>query len=193
MIHWIWFLMSAGSVFYACIMKKGGQVLEAAMQGTRRSITLTLELLAGYLLFCGLMEIAKSLQIPGRLNRLMRPIFRLLMPGAGKASEAVTMNVSMNILGLGNAATPAGIEAMRQLEEERKSNPLVRQDMYMFLIINATSLQLIPTTILTLRMAAGSADPGAVLIPTLVCTAVSTFAGTLAGMCCRQWETSHAA
>ena len=126
-----WLLMMGGSVFYACIAGRGEQVLSAALQGTQRSVGFTMELCAGYLLFCGLMEIAKALHVPEILNRMMRPFFRLLMPRMHKAAEATAMNLSMNMLGLGNAATPMGMEAMRQLEQERKSNPLVRHDMYM--------------------------------------------------------------
>lgn len=92
----------------------------------------------------------------------------------------------MNMLGLGNAATPQGMEAMRLMEEERKKAPCVEHDMYMLLILNATSIQLIPTTVLALRAAAGSADAGAIVLPSLVCTAVSTAVGAVLGLICRR-------
>ena len=96
------------------------------------------------------------------------------------------MNLSMNMLGLGNAATPQGMEAMRLMEEERKKAPCVEHDMYMLLILNATSIQLSPTTVLALRAAAGSADAGAIVLPSLVCTAVSTAVGAVLGLICRR-------
>ena len=191
MIQTIWFGMMAGSVFYACLTGNAAQMMSAAMQGTQRSVTLTMELCAGYLLFCGLMEIAKALHIPGGLGRMMKPVFRLLLPGAGKASEAAAVNLSMNMLGLGNAATPAGMDAIRQLELERKRNPLVQHDMYMLLILNATGVQLFPTTMLAIRTSADSANPGAILFPVLAATAVSTFVGALAGIGCRKWGIVH--
>ena len=103
-----------------------------------------------------------------------------------EARQAVCMNLSMNMLGLGNAATPQGMEAMRLMEEERKKAPCVEHDMYMLLILNATSIQLIPTTVLALRAAAGSADAGAIVLPSLVCTAVSTAVGAVLGLICRR-------
>ena len=182
MIQQVWFLMVAGSIFYASITGGANKVLSAAMQGTRRAVEFTLELCAGYLLFCGLMEIAKGLRVPQKLNRVLRPAFRLLLPEIEKSSEAAVMNLSMNMLGLGNAATPLGMEAMRQMDAERKLHPEVRHDMYMLLILNATSLQLLPTTVLTMRIAAGSANANAILLPTLLCTAVSTIIGAAFGI-----------
>ena len=98
------------------------------------------------------------------------------------------MNLSMNVLGLGNAATPMGLEAMRHLAAEQALQPAIRHDRNMLLILNATSLQLLPTTVLTLRAAAGSADVNAVVLPTVLCTAFSTVVGVLLGLMCRRWE-----
>ena len=165
-------------------------MIAAALDGTEKAILLTFQLCAGYLLFCGLMEIARALHADRGIQRLLRPVIRLVMPGITQkeALGAVGMNLSMNVLGMGNAATPAGLEAMRYLEMERERNPLVRHDRFMLLILNATSLQLLPTTVLTLRAAAGSSNVNAVLLPTVVCTAVSTVTGVCAGLLCRKWE-----
>ena len=164
-------------------------MLTAALEGTGDAISLTLRLGAGYLLFCGLIEIMKGLDIPQKLNRLMRPLLHRLMPGMdAQAGQAVCMNLSMNLLGLGNAATPLGIEAVRRLDGLRESKPQMAHNIYMLLILNATSLQLIPTTVLALRAAEGSADVNAILLPSLLCTAVSTVAGALLGIACRRLE-----
>lgn len=165
-------------------------MLPAALNGTGRAVAVTLQLCSGYLLFCGLMEIARALQAEKGIRRLLGPIMKRLMPDVRKEEtrNAVAMNLSMNILGLGNAATPMGLEAMRRMEEEQLVDPSVRHDMNMLLILNATSLQLLPTTVLTLRTAAGSADANAILLPTIVCTAFSTLVGAALGVICRRWE-----
>ena len=151
---------------------------------------LTMQLGAGYLLFCGLMAIAKETGVQRGLKRVLKPLLRGLMPSVQKeeTQEAVLLSLAMNVLGLGNASTPAGVEAMRRMEAERELCPAIRHDMEMLLILNATGLQLLPTTVLTLRAAAGSVDVNAVLIPVLMCTAFSTVAGVGMGLIMRRWE-----
>ena len=190
MIHLIWFAMMALSMLYGCMCGKGTEMLEAALSGTQKSLALTWQLGGGYMLFCGLMEIAKVLQVEQGMQRMLHPLLKSLMPNVHtpEARGAVALNLSMNVLGLGNAATPMGLEAMRRMEAERELRPAVQHDMYMLLILNATSLQLLPTTVLTLRVAAGSANANAIVLPTLLCTLVSTVAGVAAGVVCRKWE-----
>lgn len=189
MIHQIWFIMMALSMAYGCMRGTGGEMLQTALDGCGKALGLTVELCGGYMLFCGLMEIARALHVEKGMQRLLRPVQRWLMPHmkTAEAAGAVALNLAMNVLGMGNAATPLGLEAMRKLEAERMLRPDVRHDMEMFLILNATSLQLLPTTVLSLRAAAGSADVNAVLIPTIVCTGVSTAVGAACGLLCR-WK-----
>lgn len=190
MIHLIWFAMMLLSVLFG--MSTGGcnRMLEAAVAGCAKALSVTLELCAGYLFFCGLMEIAKALKVEKGMQKLLSPLLHKLMPNLQKDQTrgAVALNLSMNVLGMGNAATPAGLEAMRCMAQEQVVCPGVRHDMEMLLILNATSLQLLPTTVLALRMAAGSADVNAVLLPTIACTAFSTVTGVACGLLCRKWE-----
>ena len=190
MIHLIWFMMVAGSMLYSCLNGSGGAVLQTALAGCEKALSLRLELSGGYLLFCGLMEIARALRVEQGLTYLFSPVLKKLMPNVKtpETGGAVALNLAMNVLGMGNAATPAGLEAMRHMEAERKLRPDVRHDMEMLLILNATSLQLLPTTVLTLRTAAGSADANAVLLPTIACTACSTLTGVVCGLLCRWWK-----
>ena len=120
-LQWLWLGMTGGSLLYAAMCGRGQDMLAAALGGTADAISLTVTLGAGYLLFCGWMKILQALGAPGALERLLRPALRALMPDVqGKAArQAVCMNLSMNMLGLGNAATPQGMEAMRLMEEER--------------------------------------------------------------------------
>lgn len=187
-LQWIWFLMMAASILFACLTGRAEQMLPAALHGASEAISLIVSLGAGYLFFCGLIEIMKALRVPQRLNRVLGPLLRRLMPSVRgeETRQAVTMNLSANLLGLGNAATPMGMDAMRRMERERALNPEVEHAMYMLLILNATSIQLIPTTVLTLRIAAGSAAPNAILLPGLACTAASTVVGVALGLLCRR-------
>ncbi len=186
----MWLAMMAGSLVYGCLRGNASQLLPAALEGTGQAISLTLRLGAGYLLFCGLMEVAKALKAQKGVERLLRPLLRHLMPYVREEAsrEAIALNLSMNVLGMGNAATPMGIEAMRRMDAEARLHPEVRQDMRMLLILNATSLQLLPTTVLTLRAAAGSMRVNAVVLPTFLCTAISTAVGAALGTLCRRWE-----
>lgn len=190
MIHLMWFIMMASSILFGLVQGKGNQILEAALDGCGKALSVTLELCAGYLFFCGLMEVARALKAEQGMQKILSPVLGRLMPHLHRPETrgAVALNLSMNVLGMGNAATPAGLQAMRLMAQERELNPRVRHDMEMLLILNATSLQLLPTTVLALRMAAGSANVNAVLLPTIACTAFSTVTGVLCGLLCRKWE-----
>lgn len=190
-LQWLWFSMMAASLGYACLTGGEAAVLTSALEGTKEAIELTIRLGAGYLFFCGLMEIAKGCGLSRGMERLLHPFLKHLMPHAKGAREAAAMNLSMNMLGLGNAATPMGLEAMRRMEQERPGKPQIKHDMYMLLILNATSIQLLPTTVLAMRSAAGSAQPEAIVLPTLLCTAVSTGVGVVLGLVLRAKGEKH--
>lgn len=183
----LWFLMVAASIVFTCISGNAEVILPAALKGAANSIELIISLGAGYLFFCGIIEILKALNVPDKLNQWLKPLLHFLMPSIQKEEtlKAVTMNMSANLLGLGNAATPMGMEAMRRMEEERLGDSGVQHAMFMLLIINATSIQLIPTTILTLRIAANSGNVNAVIVPSLLCTAASTIVGVVLALICR--------
>lgn len=194
MLQAIWGGMILLSVIYALASGNAGLLVPGALGGAQDAVQLTLKLLAGYLFFCGMIEIVKELKVPGKISKALGPVLRLLMPSVKnqETKDAIVLNLSANVLGLGNAATPMGIRAMELMEEERKKTPAILAAMYMFLVINATSLQLIPTTVISLRVAVGSATPTAILVPTLVCTAVSTVVGVLCALvCARVWRPRH--
>ena len=118
----IWLGMMFFSLVLSFAAGKGGEVLPSALKGCSDAIALTLQMGAGYMFFGGLMEIAKEAGIGRMLEKGIKPVMQRLMPHQGKAAEAVSLNLCMNVLGLGNAATPKGIEAVRRLTEEEKRN-----------------------------------------------------------------------
>lgn len=190
MLHQMWFIMMWVSIAWAMVCGNGTGVLEAALGGCAKAVAVTLELCAGYMFFCGMMEITRAVGAERGIQKLLLPLFGKWMPHLQNADTrgAVALNLSMNMLGMGNAATPAGLQAMRCMAKERELRHEVKHDMEMMLILNATSLQLLPTTVLALRISAGSSSVNAVLIPTIICTAVSTVTGVACGLVCRKWE-----
>lgn len=193
-LNLLWFVMMFASIVFAAINGSLSVVLSSAVGGARDAIDILVNLSAGYLLFCGLIEILNASGAPARLEKMLSPLTRLLMPSVREdgTKHAIVTNIASNLLGLGNAATPSGIDAMRLMENEAETRPLARHDMYMLLILNATGLQLIPTTVLALRVAAGSSDAGAVVLPNLLCTAFSTVVGVALGLACRRREARRA-
>ena len=182
LLSWIWLGMMGASLLYGCLTGRAGALLSAALDGASSAVSLSLRLMAGYLFFCGLMEIMKELCLPEKLARLLRPFLRLVMPTlrGEEARQAVTLNLTANLLGLGNAATPAGLAAVRRMAElapgKNASPGLCR-----FMLLNASSLQLVPTTVLSLRAAAGAVRPDDILLPALVGSAASFLCAVLLG------------
>lgn len=183
------------SLLYGLLTGRAALLIPAALEGASDAVSLTLRLLSGYLFFMGMMEMVKALRLHEKLSCILRPVLSVLMPGLRDPAipNAVSLNLTANLLGLGNAATPTGMEAVHLMDAE--NTPAARHAICMLLILNATSLQLLPTTILTLRIAQGSANPNAILLPTLLCTGFSTLVGIFLALLCRRFfptaELSH--
>lgn len=183
----VWTLFVTASLVCGAVYGTLADVTAAAMEGASAAVELTLSMAGALCLWSGVMTVLERGGLTAGLARLFRPLLRRILPCASRDADtlaAVSANVSANLLGLGNAATPTGIEAVRQMDGEQEHNPRVRHALYMLLILNATGLQMFPTTVLTLRVAAGSADPNAILLPTLACTAFSTLVGAGLGLLC---------
>lgn len=139
--------------------------------------------LTGILCFwLGMMKIAEKSGITGYLARGLYPLFNKIMPGISKNSPAlgsIVMNIAANILGLDNAATPMGIKAMEQLQADNHHKTAASNAQILFMVINSSSVTLIPMTILMYRSELGSSNPGAVFLPILFATSISTLVGFL--------------
>ncbi|MBQ9598870.1 MAG: spore maturation protein, partial [Clostridia bacterium] len=114
----------------------------------------------------GIMKIAEKSGLSDKIEKLLRPLITFLFPNSSnEAKKFISMNMSANLLGMGNAATPMGIKAMQTLDKENPRPEYASDDMCMLVVLNTTSLQLIPTTIIALRTAANSANPFSVILP----------------------------
>ncbi len=165
------------------------ETVNAVFSGAESAVT-TLVSFAGVMCFwTGMMKLAEGSGISGVIRRVISPAVNRLFCGCGeKAREYASMNMTANILGMGNAATPMGMMAAQELDREN-DNPDVPSDaMCMLVVLNTTSLQLMPTTIIALRAAAGSADPVSVIVPVWIASAAAMAAGIAAVkiMCARR-------
>lgn len=154
--------------------------LESMIKGANDSVTLALNLIALYGIWLGVFEILEQTGISDKLAKLLRPVVRLLFKGESEETEKyVSMNISANLLGLGNAATPMGIGAVGSMKPNEKNGKKASTNMIMLIVISATSLQLFPSTVIGMRAAAGSANPADFLFPCIAATVSSTVIGIL--------------
>lgn len=157
------------------LVRAGGDAVTASMlAGAGEAVTLCLELAGAYLLFMGMLGIARHAGLMETMSRRLAPVTRWLFPNARDASGPITLCLAANMLGMGNAATPFGLEAMRALERYNPHPGIATVEMCVLIAVNGSALQLLPTGLLALRQAAGSAAPAAVVAPSLIASAIST-------------------
>ncbi|MDR3645899.1 MAG: spore maturation protein A [Clostridia bacterium] len=162
MMSWVWFGLIALSVVFGICTGRINQVSQAAISGAWDAVSLFLVLLAAICLWNGLMRIADKTGITGLLQRLLLPVTKRLFPDlapGGAAMKAISMNIAANLLGLGNAATPLGLQAMSEMKKKAGATNTATNSMATFVVINTASLQLIPTTIAAIRIKYGAAAP----------------------------------
>jgi len=176
-------LMLLGGITIGALTGRMEAVSAAAIGDAGRAIELVLKLAGNFCLWGGMMRIAEASKLTDRLSALFRPLTKRLFRGLredGEAMCAITMNLASNLLGLGNAATPLGIRAMRAMEREEHARGVATDNMALFVVMNTASLQLIPTTNALLRAQAGAARPLDILPAVWIASAVSVASGVVA-------------
>ena len=159
------------SIFFAACTGNLSALSNAVFDGADAAVTLTISLLGVTCLWCGIMSVLEKAGAIRGLSRSISPLLRFLFPDAYKTKEGIeeiSANVSANILGIGNAATPLGIRAMQKLKAAAGNTATATDDMVMLAVINTASLDLFPTTLIALRRAAGSAQPYVIILPVLI-------------------------
>ncbi len=178
----IWTGMVALSILCGLATGRGPEVAAAAVEGAGAAVELALSIAGMLCLWTGVMEVMRQSGLADRLSRLLAPILRRLYPQAARdraAMDAISANVSANLLGLGSAATPLGLEAARRLA---RHSPGVASDALCTLVVcNTASIQLIPTTVATVRAAEGCAAPFDILPAVWLASALAGGVGSLAG------------
>ncbi|MCM1023750.1 MAG: hypothetical protein NC395_06795 [Prevotella sp.] len=182
MIKWIFALMLIISAAVGAFTGNMPQVGAAALNSCVEAVDLFLYLLGGMCMWGGLMRIAEKAKLTDMLSKLFKPVLKRLFKGLdmnGKAFHAICMNITANLLGLGNAATPLGLEAMRRLEQEEKPGDTASRNMIVFTVLNTASITLIPTTAASMRLKHGSAAPMEILPCVLITSACALAAGLI--------------
>ena len=177
----IWTGMVVLAVGYGLLAGNGAAVAAAAVEGAAAAVELCLTMAGIMCLWMGVMEVMKRSGLAEKLSRLLRPLLGRLYPNFKhdrETMDAISANVSANLLGLGNAATPLGLEASRLMAER---TPGVASDgLCMLVVCNTASIQLIPTTVAALRQAAGCATPFDILPAVWLASGVSVVVGVVA-------------
>ena len=186
MLNFIWGGMIIIGVLFAVVRGDIAGITEAALDASKEAVTLCITMIGVMSFWSGIMEIATKAGIIELLSKILRPFIKFMfprIPKKHKANEYITTNVIANILGLGWAATPAGLQAMEalgELQEERcKEKTVASNEMCTFLILNISSLQLIPMNMIAYRSQYGSVDPARIVGPGLMATLISTIAGCI--------------
>ncbi len=189
MLNWIWaafFLVAfVAAVVQATVYGKPDvfkDVVGALFDSSKTGFEIAIGLTGVMSLWLGLMRIGERAGAIEAIARMFRPLFRRLFPGipdGHPAAGAIVMNLSANVLGLDNAATPLGLKAMKELQTLNRAPERATDEMILFMVLNASSVTVLPMSIFTFRAQLGAADPTDVFVPILIATYCSTMAGLL--------------
>ncbi|MDF2548062.1 MAG: spore maturation protein [Anaerosolibacter sp.] len=183
MMSMIWFVMIVGGVAIALVNGKVDIVNQVVIQHSQEAVTFAIGLTGIMAVWLGLMNIAEKSGLIQSMSKAMGPLIRLIFPEIPKnhpAISAIMMNMVANMFGAGNSATALGLKAMEELQQLNPQKDRATNSMCMFLVINMSSIQLIPLSVLKIRADAGSVNPTEIIGATLVATTVSTVVGILA-------------
>ncbi len=194
-LNWIWisffliaFLMAAGRSLFGGDLQVWSDIMNASFDQAAFAFEISLGLTGVLSLWLGIMKIGEKAGVVEFFGRLISPFFSRLFPGIPKghpAMGAIFMNISANMLGLDNAATPMGLKAMQEMQSLNPKKDTATDAMIMFLVLNSSGLCLIPISIMMYRAQGGAANPTDVFIPILIATAIATIVG-LTALCIRQ-------
>ncbi len=183
MINVVWLVLIVAGIIVSVITGRVEEVTAGMMNSVSYSVELVIGLVGMMALWVGVMRVAEESGLVRRISLVIRPVLSRIfpeIPPRHPAMGAMVMNITANMLGLGNAATPLGINAMRELQHLNPCPRTATNAMCTFLVINTSSVQLVPATVIGLRAAAGSANPTEIVGTALIATACSTLAGLAA-------------
>jgi spore maturation protein A len=158
------------------IFKSPDTVLSAMLSGGEKALTLTLKMVVVYAVWLGIFELMDRSGLSKKVAKLLRPLNRFLFGKLPeRANDFMSLNISANILGMSGATTPMGIKSIQELEK----HPNTEYAITMFFVINATSVQIIPSSVLALRTSMGASTPADIILPTILATLLSSIVGIL--------------
>lgn len=183
MLNYVWAFLIVFSFVCACVTGATADLSQAVLAAGSDAVSLCLKLTGVMCLWCGLMNIAQQSGLCRRISGLFSPLLKLLFPTLKNNTdtlESVSMNITANLFGLGNAATPLGISAIKKMQTVSNKKDTVSRDMAVFTVMNTAALRLIPTTAAALREAAGATEPMDIIFCVWISSAFSLVVAVLA-------------
>ena len=174
MLNYLWSALVVLSILCSFFTGNSPRLSEAIIESSAQAIELLMTMAGVMLLWTGIMRIAQESGLTELFAKLLSPVLRLLFPklkNEPKALGCISMNLTANLLGLGNTATPLGIQAMKELDELNGGSQTASNEMVVFVVMNTASLQLMPTMLGALRQRYGSAEPFEILVPVWISSA----------------------
>lgn len=187
MLNIIWLSLIVGSVILGAIHGTIPAVVVSVTESAKAAFTVALSLVGIMAFWLGLMKIAEDAGLIKILSRILYPLMQWLFPEVPKdhpALAAITLNISANMLGLGNAATPFGLRAMEQLQSLNPDSHRASDAMCMLVAINTSSIQIIPATVIAILASAGANNPANIIVPILIATSCATLTGVISAKLC---------
>lgn len=178
MLNILWPIFIITSYSYSLISGNLEKINNGIFESASSSVNLTITFFGTITLWCGIMQIAKDSGLSKKLSKAISPLIKFLFPDINQKDrvyEEISLNMIANILGLGNASTPLGLKAMESLQKINKDKTTLSNSMAMLVLINTASLQLIPTTVIAIRMSLGSNNPTAIIMPVWIATFSAAF------------------
>jgi spore maturation protein A len=184
MVNTIWFFMICIGIIYGALMGNLGDINNIILKEAQEGVTFAISLIGIMSFWLGMMNIAQRSGLIKSISKVFRPMIRILFPDIPKGHPAenwILMNFIANMFGVGNGATAFGLKAMKELDTLNPHKKKATNAMAMFLIINMSSLQLVPLTVIKLRQDHGSINPTSIIAPTILATGLSTLVAIVVG------------
>ncbi|SHJ64860.1 spore maturation protein A [Anaerobranca californiensis DSM 14826] len=178
MVNKIWFFFIVMGILVAAVKGEIGLVTNTLLNSAEKGVTVAFGLISILTFWLGIMKLIEKSGLINIFTKLLKPFVKFLfpdVPSSHPAMSSILMNISANLLGMGSAATPLGLKAMEQLQQLNKDKETASNAMCTFLAINTSSLTIIPTTVIALRMATGSTEPTRIVGTTIIATFCSSF------------------
>lgn len=183
MLNILWPILIIISYIYACLSGNLDKINTGVFESSKSAVELCITFLGTLTLWCGIMEIAKRSTLSSKIATFLSPLIKFLFPDIDKREKVydeISLNITANMLGLGNAATPLGIKAMQSLNEKNPKKDCLTNSMAMLILLNTASLQIIPTTVIAIRASLNSQNPTGIILPVWISTICAAIAGVTA-------------
>ncbi len=182
MLNKLWPCFIIVSFIYAIFNLNMNEVNNSIFDSSKQTIEMILNFIGIMCMWNGIMEIVKETTLINKITKCLYPIMKFLFPELKKDDKAykeISMNIVANVLGLGNAATPSGLKAIKSLQEENRNKEELSNSMVMFIVLNTASIQIIPTTVIAIRASMGAPNPSSIIIPSYIASIIAVIIGII--------------